>query len=177
MTVILCPTRGGRSSVPNQEWAIRLAQERGAELIFLYVSDVRFLDNLSSPVLVDVAHELDEMGAFLLSLAEDRARQAGVQVQALVRQGIFREALASVIAERGVTTVVIGGSSRGTGVTDERYLAILGATVQEQGVEMLVVDDGELVRRYAPVTRLESADPGAGEDGGGRGGPEAPGIA
>lgn len=148
MSVILCPTRGGKSSIPNQQWAIRLAKERNARLIFLYVSDVRFLDNLSSPLLVDVAHELDEMGEFLLAMARDRAIQAGVEAEILVRQGIFREALADVINEKAVDTVVIGKSSEGVGVTTERYLAILANTVREKGVEMLVVEAGELVQRY-----------------------------
>ncbi len=149
MPVILCPTRGGKSSILNQQWAIRLAKERKARLIFLYVSDVRFLDNLSSPLLVDVAHELDEMGEFLLGMAQDRARKAGVDADIMVRQGVFREALAEVIAEKGVEMVVIGKSSEGVGVTDERYLTILAKTVKEKGVEMLVVEAGELVRRYA----------------------------
>lgn len=149
MPVILCPTRGGKSSIPNQQWAIRLAQQRNARLIFLYVSDVHFLDNLSSPLLVDVAHELDEMGEFLLAMAQDRAQQAGVEAEIMVRQGLFREALADVIGEKEVETVVIGKSTQGTGVTTERYLAILANTVQEKGVEMLVVEAGELVQRYA----------------------------
>ncbi len=149
MPVILCPTRGGKSSIPNQQWAIRLAMEQNARLIFLYVSDVRFLDNLSSPLLVDVAHELDEMGEFLLGMAQDRARKAGVEADIMVRQGVFREALADVISEQEVETVVIGKSSEGVGVTTERYLAILANTVKEKGVEMLVVEAGKLVRRYA----------------------------
>lgn len=148
--IILCPTRGGKSSIPNQQWAIQYAKEQNATLIFLYVSDVRFLDNLSSPILVDVAHELDEMGEFLLAMAQDRALRVGLKTDILVRQGIFREALAEVILEKNVDTVIIGQSTHGTGVTDERYLTILAATMQEKGVEMLVVDGGELVRRYAP---------------------------
>ncbi len=149
MSVILCPTRGGKSSIPNQQWAIRLAKERGAQLIFLYVSDVRFLDNLASPLLVDVADELDEMGEFLLGMAQDRARQEGVDAQILVHHGIFREALTEVIRQYQVDTVVIGASTRGSGVTTEHYLAILAARMKEQGVEMMVVDGGRLMLRYA----------------------------
>ena len=158
--IVLFPTRGGKSSVPNQEWAIQFAKEQQAHLIFLYVSDVRFLDNLSSPLLVDVAHELDELGEFLLAMAQDRARQAGLETDISVRQGIFREALADVIREKNVDVVIIGKSTQGTGVTNERYLAILAATVQEKGVEMLVVDGGKLVQRYTAdsVGRQQSDD-------------------
>ena len=148
MSVILCPTRGGKSSIPNQEWAIDLAKEREARLIFLYVTDVRFLDHMSSPLLVDVSHELDEMGRFLLAMAQDRAQQADIDAEILVREGVFRDALAEVIQEKQVDTVVIGKSTRGTGVTDERYLTILAKAVQEAGVEMIVVEDGQFVRLY-----------------------------
>ena len=160
MTVILCPTRGGKSSLPNQEWATQLAKERNAHLIFLYVTSVSFLDHLSSPLLVDVSHELDELGEFLLDMAKDRAMQSGVNADILVRHGVFREALAQVIGEAEVDIVVIGQSTRGTGVTDERYLAILAETVRAKGVEMLVVDGGVLVRRYAAGGEDEFTDGG-----------------
>ena len=150
MTVVLCPTRGGKSSIPNQQWAIQFAKERNARLIFLYVADVQFLNHLTSTLLVDIVHELDELGEFLLAMAQDRARQAGVEADTLVRQGIFREALAEVIEKERVNTVIVGTFARGTGVTDERYLTVLAATVQAKGVEMLVVEAGELVQRYAP---------------------------
>lgn len=148
MPVILCPTRGGKSSVPNQKYAIDLAKERGARLIFLYVSNVHFLDNLSSPLLVDVADELDEMGEFLLAMAQDRAEQVGVEAEIVVRQGVFREALAAIIDEKQIDTVVIGASEEGAGVTTQRYLAILAETVRRKGVEMLVVQDGNLVQTF-----------------------------
>ena len=148
MTVILCATRGGKSSIPNQQWAIDLAKKRNAKLIFLYVTSVRFLDNLSSPLLVDVAHELDEMGEFLLSMACDRAEQSGLAARGIVRQGIFREALAEVIDERQVDTVVLGASTALTGVTTAQYISILAEIVLEQGAEMYVVDAGQLKHHF-----------------------------
>jgi len=59
MTQIICPTRGGEHSYPNQDRAISIAKERGAALLFLYVSDVRFLEQFASPILVDVEEELE----------------------------------------------------------------------------------------------------------------------
>ena len=147
MPIILCPTRGGKSSIPNQEYAIALAKERGAHLIFLYVSNVAFLDNLASPLLVDVADEL-EMGEFLLEMARDRAIEADVEADIVVRQGVFREALAAIIDEKQIDTVIIGASEEGAGVTTQRYLAILAESVREKGVEMLVVQDGDLVQTF-----------------------------
>ena len=105
MSMILCPTRGGQSSIPNQQWAISLAKERNANLTFLYISNVRFLDRASGPLLVDISDKLDEMGAFLLAMAQDRAAQAGIAAETIVRQGDFQEALTAVIQELGADTV------------------------------------------------------------------------
>ena len=84
MATILCPTHGGEKSIPNQERAIAIAKDRGADLIFLYVSDVHFLDHLASPILVDLEAELDEMGQFLCTMASERADKAGVHAQTMV---------------------------------------------------------------------------------------------
>ncbi len=88
------------------------------------------------------------MGEFLLGMAQDRKHQAGVEADIMVRQGSFREALADVISEKEVESLVIGKSSEGEGITTEGYLTILANTVREKGVEMLVVEAGKLVRRY-----------------------------
>lgn len=151
MSVILCPTRGGKSSVPNQKWAIQHAKEQGAHLIFLYVSNVRFLDHLSSPLLVDVSHELDEMGEFLLEMARDRALKEGIDAEIMVRHGGFREAVVEVIEEENVDTIVIGKFTAQTGLTTAEYIDLLAEAIRETGVEMLVVDSGELVQRYVSL--------------------------
>jgi nucleotide-binding universal stress UspA family protein len=135
MTTILCPTRGGKSSIPNQLWAIDLARRENARLIFLYVSDVRFLNTLSSPVLVDVAHELDEMGEFLLQMAQDRAIEQGIEAKILVRQGVFRSALRTLIEEYEVDIVVIGAAVRGTGFTTGDYLDQLAKIVRSRSAD------------------------------------------
>ena len=117
MTTILRPTRGGETSNPNQDRAIALAKERDADLLLLYVANVHFLDRLAGPVIVDVETELEEMGEFLLALAQERAEKAGVRAKTLVLRGEFREALEQVIQEHEeVTTVVLGTAVEGTGV-------------------------------------------------------------
>jgi hypothetical protein len=66
---ILCATRGGEASYRSQDAAIALAKERGDELVFLYVVDLRFLDKTSAPIVVDVEKEMGKMGRFLLAMA------------------------------------------------------------------------------------------------------------
>lgn len=150
MATILYPTRGGPSSYPNQDLAISLARERGAKLIFLYVSDVRFLDRVASPVLVDVEAELDELGEFMLTMAQDKAERQGVTAEIAVHRGVFRDALKEMIAEHEVDTVILGSSKEDAGLTSNEYLQMLAELLQrEAGLrEMIIAHEGEVVETY-----------------------------
>lgn len=146
---ILCPTRGGKASQPNQEFAIRLAQERNTNLLFLYVTNVEFLGLTALPVVVDIESELDEMGEFFLTMAQERAENAGVRALTTVRRGVFRKVVKSVIAEHDIQTVVLGSSSGGTGVITHEYIQKLVEDIGgETGVEFIILHDGEVTEHY-----------------------------
>ncbi len=146
MSTILSPTRGGEKSYPNQDYAIKLAKERGAKLVFLYVSDVQFLNNWASPVLVDVMAELEEMGEFLLAMAQERASKSGVEVETLVRSGVFSDVLEDLIPKYEINTLVLGSSDEDTGLTTNEFLLKLSTTLHDDfGVEVLLVREGELL--------------------------------
>ena len=151
MTTILRPTRGGEASYTNQDRAVALARERGADLLFLYVSNVHFLDRVASAVLVDVETELEEMGEFLLALAQERAEKAGVQAETVVRRGEFREALEDVMREYQVSTVVLGTAIEATTVTPPGYLEELIHWIHtECGIEVILVHEGEIIKQHKP---------------------------
>lgn len=153
---ILCPTRGGRPSYPNQDQAIALAKERNAELLFLYVSNVRFLGRTASPILVDIETELDEMGEFLLTMAQERAEKAGVKADITVHRGGFREALKKIMEEREISAVVLGSSSEGTGYTTREYIEELSAEMStKSGVEFIIVHEGKILSSHKPVSPQE----------------------
>ena len=123
MTTILFPTRGGQSSFPNQDRVIELAKERGAHLIFLYVSNVEFLGSVSSGAIVDVIEdELEHMGEFLLAMAQERAEKAGWKADAVVRSGSFTEALREVIAKHDVDVLVLGAPGDSQASTTSGFL-------------------------------------------------------
>jgi len=146
---ILCPTRGGKASYANQDRAIALAKEREADLLFLYVSNVKFLGLTSRPFIVDIETELDEMGEFILIMAQERAEKAGVQTEITVERGVFDKVLKAVIQEQKISTVVLGSSKEGTGITTEAYVQKLGETIsQELGVEFIVLRDGEIQKVF-----------------------------
>jgi len=84
MTNILCPTRGGKESHPNQDFAIELAKERGADLLFMYVSNIQLISRSGPPIVVDIEEELDELGDFLLAMAQER----GLAIRCNEREGM-----------------------------------------------------------------------------------------
>lgn len=147
--VILCPTRGGTASYPNQDRAIEIAKERGSELLFLYITNVEFLDHTALAKTVDLEAEMDEMGEFMLTMAVERAEKEGVIARMAVRRGFFREVIREMIGDFEIDCVVLGSSSGDTGVITEEYIHELMETVScETGVEFIVVDQGNVVQTY-----------------------------
>ena len=149
MDTILCLTRGGKAAYPNQDRAIALAIDRDAKLLFLYVTNVEFLDHTALPKLIDVEAEMEEMGEFLLYMAQERAQKAGISAGAIVRRGIFRQALKNVIKEHAVTTVILGSSSKVPGALGTEYVNKLGAELNaEFDVEFILTRDGEIIKIF-----------------------------
>jgi nucleotide-binding universal stress UspA family protein len=146
MTTILCPTRGGKESHPNQDFAINLAKERNGVLLFLYVSEIRFLNRSGPPIVVDIEKELDELGDFLLSMAQERAENSGINANAAVRRGIFSKVLRDVIVENKITTVILGSSPQETGIVSyERLQELSEELSKEMGVEFFILQNGKIV--------------------------------
>lgn len=152
MTFILYPTRGGDSTYRNQEQAQALAQDRGAGLLLLFVSNVHFLDHVAGPVKVDlIARDLEEMGEFLLALAQEHAEESGLTVESVVRQGEFQQSLKEVIKEYAVTAAVLGRPAHDAAHTTIEFISTLARSLPvELGVESYVVHEGEIVEHYLP---------------------------
>ena len=160
MTAILYPTRGGDPTFLNQDWVINLALERASDLLLLYVSNVHFLDHLAGPVRVDLVEaELDELGEFLLTMAQERAEKAGQAAEIIIRQGLFREALLEVVEEYNATTVVLGYPTLDTAITTREYIHSLAEFLQkEKGIEVFVLDAGKVVEHHPPPSKSNRAD-------------------
>ena len=152
MTTILYPTRGGDTTHRNQDWVFSLAKESAAKLVLLYVSNVRFLDRLRTPVGIDrVWEELDSMGDFLLTMGQDRAEQVGVTADKAIRHGRFREALKEVIEEENVSTVVLGRPAQGTAITTAEYIQeIAEYLTAETDVEVFLIHEGKVIDHILP---------------------------
>jgi len=108
MGLILCATRGGEASYRTQQAAISLAKERGDEIVFIYIIDLRFLDKTAAPIVVDIESELEQMGRFFLLMAKERAMEQGVEARTITRKGIVRDEIINAILDEGANLVVLG---------------------------------------------------------------------
>lgn len=146
MTTILCPTRGGPRSYANQDRAAALAKENDATLIFLYINDVTFLNQVASPILVDMEAEMEEMGEFLLTMAQDRAAQLGVEAQTVVRRGVFSEVIGKVIRDFDVDILLLGSSGEEEGLTTPEFIRkVAQKLATKHNIEVMVLHKGEIL--------------------------------
>ena len=151
MPTILSPTRGGESSVLNQDRAITLAKERNAELIFLYVSDVQFDNELPQETLANVAAELEDLGQFILTMAKERAAQEELKAETLVLSGNFRQVLDKVIKENNVDTLILGSPVEEGSVTTPAFLLQLSKElVKEYSLDVILLRAGEILETISP---------------------------
>lgn len=155
MTTILYPTRGGTSADQNQDWTVSLARERGADLLLLYVSDVHFLDRTAAPVRLDLVEaELEDLGEFLLAMAQERIEKAGLKPDTAVRSGEFVNALEEIIQERDISVVVLGRPTDDTGITSEGYISDVAGRLQaSSNVEVYVIGEGRIVIHLLPTQK------------------------
>jgi len=160
VTSVLYPTRGGDTTYRNQDRAAAMAQERDKTLLLLYVANVHFLDHTAGPVQLElVEKELDELGEFLLALAQERVEKKGLAVESVVCHGELQQSLIEVIKRHEVTAVFLGRPAHDAALTTMQFISNLARSLPvELGVETYVVREGEIVEQYLP--RQLKADPG-----------------
>ncbi|MBE0529117.1 MAG: universal stress protein [Thermoleophilia bacterium] len=141
MGKVLCATRGGEASYIAQDAAIALAKTKGDELIFLYVADISFLDQMAIPLVVNVESRLEKLGHFQLVMAQERAAAQGIEAQAIVRIGHLRAELVDVAKEIGATIIVMGRSlGPESAFTDAAIKAFVADLQTETGVEVRILE-------------------------------------
>ncbi|MBI9047437.1 MAG: universal stress protein [Anaerolineaceae bacterium] len=149
MEKILFPTRGGEASYINQDKAVDIALERNAELLFLYISNIDFSLSTSSPIRIKlIQDDLEDMGEFMLAIAQERAEKRGCTANTLLKRGVFSDILKEVIQENNITTLMIGSSPESEGHTTSDYIEKLTKLIYlEFGIEVLVVCEGEIIKK------------------------------
>jgi nucleotide-binding universal stress UspA family protein len=140
MGKILCATRGGEQSYRTQDAAIALAKERGDTLLFLYVVDLRFLNTVAGVGVIDMNHEMVQMGEFLVLMAKERAAEQGVEAETMVREGNVEEEVINVACEQDVSLVLLGEPGDGESVFELADLAACATRIEEEAdVEARIV--------------------------------------
>lgn len=138
MATILCATRGGEASKRTQDEAIRLAKEQDSRLVFFYVVDISFLQYTGAHVLVDVDTELEHMAEFLLIMAQERAKGAGVEADYTIRHGSFLEELAAAAQELEASLILLGSPAEESHFKLEHLKALADRVTEETGIPVQV---------------------------------------
>ena len=110
MTRILCAVRGGPDSEQTIKYAVSLAKELDARLIFLYVVSLELFASSSSVRSESIAKELSRMGEFILLMAQAKAATEGVAADTFVRRGNIPEQIIVACEEMRPETLIMGKS-------------------------------------------------------------------
>lgn len=138
---IVCATRGGKTCQSTQNQAIFLAQERDAELFFLYVADPSFAGPIDDALRSALVNELTRLGRSILHLAQTRARAEGIEAKAVVRQGTVRESIVDYIRQVNASTLVIGSPGYGSATqefTSDELNRFASDIQQATGAEVVI---------------------------------------
>ena len=104
---VLCVACSSEGVVHARNEAIRIAKDRGEPLVFLWVADSSFLNNLAAPAL-SISYKYWRACRFLLCSAVRRASEEGVEAGRLVRRGVVREVFPALVAEIDAAMTIIG---------------------------------------------------------------------
>jgi nucleotide-binding universal stress UspA family protein len=140
--LVVCATRGGEACRRTQEKAIALAEEQGAELVFLYVVDPSFVGPVDEALTEALNDEMMRLGRALLSIARDRAHAHGLTAQVVIRHGPVEQNIKDYVRGVGTSTLVIGAPrtiSSPQAFTPEGIQNLAQAVHQETGIEVIVV--------------------------------------
>lgn len=141
MKHIICATRGGAGSRAVQERAIHYALERKLKLIFLFVIDISSLEDADEKLRPAVRDELAWLGQALLQIAHQRAQDAGIDSEIVIREGLVRDEICRFIEEHPAEVLLLG-APRGITATvfgDDVVEKFAEAVEKESGVPVEIV--------------------------------------
>ena len=142
MRPIVCATRGGQASRRTQEQAIKLAKERDTKLIFLCVTDPSFEEPADDALAEALADELRRLGKSLIHIAQTRAREQGVDAEAVVQCGSVCQKIEDFLEEVNAEALVIGSPQEDVPIrpfgTDEMN-DLISSLKEKEDIEVIVV--------------------------------------
>jgi len=147
MGCIVCATRGGAGSRAVQLRAVDYASQGDHELVFLYIIDLTTLDTDDEKLRAAVRSELVWIGQALLLVAQNRADNAGITSDIVIREGSLRKVMCSFLKERNADKLFLGAPRDTTSTT-------FGDDLIEQFAQEIMDDCGvkvEIVRPESDV--------------------------
>ncbi len=140
MPGIVCAVRGGPASKPTIARSISLAQETGQTLHFLYVVNLGFMSHTSSSRVHTITEQMDQMGEFILLMAQDAAARQGVEAKGTIRHGNVSEEIIGLCHKVGADYVVLGKSKvehEDAVFTEERLHQFAAETEERCGAKVV----------------------------------------
>jgi nucleotide-binding universal stress UspA family protein len=105
-----CATRGGHASRSTEDYAITLARQRQADIIFLYIVDAAFAGGHTEKFDIEqVQDSLREIGRLVLEQAKERARQHGLRARGEIREGNVADEIQRFVEEHADMDVLVVG--------------------------------------------------------------------
>ena len=138
MAKILCAIRGGKASQRIQDIGIKLAKERGEEIVFLYVVNTKFLATASTALRESVTQEMEKLGDFLLLMAQERAKKQDVIAETLLRHGYLQEEFEAAASAAEISTVLLGKPGEGGNFSMEELETVAKEIKEKHQVEVLI---------------------------------------
>lgn len=141
MSGIVCAIRGGASSQPTINQAIRTAVETNLPIYFLYVLNLDFLKKGSQSRTQTISEEMQELGEFILLAAKAQAEKQGVIADGVIREGhVVGDEIIGLCHELTADYVILGRPREATeqNVFTHEQLDQFGSHIeQETGAEVI----------------------------------------
>lgn len=148
MSGIICAIRGGLASRNTIDKGVELASERELPLYFLYVLNLDFLAHTASSRVRTITNEMEQMGNFILLIAQEKALEMGVVAEGVIRKGKIGEEIVDMCREISAEYVVLGkpvGQEEEDIFTHERIIEFGRWIEDKSGARVILVegDDSE----------------------------------
>ena len=143
MARILCAVRGGPDSQETIAYAVSLAKEQNARLIFLYVVSHELFLSSSNARGESIVKELSRMGEFVLLMAQSKAARVGVAAETFVRHGNISEQIMAACEENSAEILIMGKPKDENGVSffaQETQETLAKSVESEYGVQVILSD-------------------------------------
>ena len=147
MSGIVCAIRGGASSQPTINQAIRTAIETNLPIYFLYVLNLDFLKKGAQSRTQTISEEMRELGEFILLAAQAQAKRQGVTAEGVIREGhVVGDEIIGLCHELTADYVILGRplAAKAENVFTHEQLDQFGRHIEKEAGATVIypVEDG-----------------------------------